>query len=242
MSNDLEFLARWSRRKHHAATEITQSKSEHAPDDLVPSAASLAPGEIRLPFDPTSFPRIESIAAESNIRAFLGAGVPVDLARAALRRVWSLDPAIRDFVGLSENSWDFNASGAMTGFGPIDGEEVGRLLTRLVGEPDTIAAAVHRSLSASPANDPQIQAREPRMVEQQGPNLELVAPDSAQDQRPDLDKTSSVQHSTTEPSLHNVDVSQPNADLRTCREVIVAHCLRPVMRGRRRTTVSFQPL
>ena len=68
-----------------------------------PSAAP-AQGENGLAFDPASLPTIESIGAESNIRAFLEAGVPGDLARAALRRVWSLDPAIRDFVGLSENS------------------------------------------------------------------------------------------------------------------------------------------
>ena len=139
MSNDTDFLARWSRRKHHAATDkIRQSKSESTPDDIVSeTSAALAQGENRLPFDPASLPTIESIGAESDIRAFLEAGVPDDLARAALRRVWSLDPAIRDFVGLSENSWDFNAPGAMPGFGPIDGEEVGRLLTRLLGEPDT---------------------------------------------------------------------------------------------------------
>ena len=134
MSDDTDFLARWSRRKHHAATDkIRQSKSESTPDDIVSGAsAALTQGENRLLFDPASLPAIESIGAESNIRAFLEAGVPGDLARAALRRVWSLDPAIRDFVGLSENSWDFNAPGAMAGFGPIDGQEVGRLLTRLL--------------------------------------------------------------------------------------------------------------
>ena len=100
--------------------------------------------ENRLPFDPASLPTIESIGAEFNIRAFLEAGVPDYLARAALRRAWSLDPAICDFVGLSENSWDFNGSGTIAGFGPIDGEAVRRLLTRLVGGPDT---AVHPSLS-----------------------------------------------------------------------------------------------
>ena len=117
MSNDTDFLARWSRRKHHAATDkIRQSKSESTPDDIVSgTSAALAQGENRLPFDPASLPTIESIGAEFNIRAFLEAGVPGDLARAALRRVWSLDPAIRDFVGLSENSWDFNAPGAMAG-------------------------------------------------------------------------------------------------------------------------------
>jgi hypothetical protein len=63
------------------------------------------------------------------------------LARAALRRAWSSDSAIRDFVGLSENSWDFNAPEAMPGFGPIDKEEIGRLVKVVLGEPDATTVA-----------------------------------------------------------------------------------------------------
>jgi hypothetical protein len=168
------------------------------PGDVVSetSAASLASDENKQPFDAASLPTIESIGAESDIRAFLETGVPDDLARAALRRVWSLDHTIRDFVGLSENSWDFNAPGAMAGFGPIEGEEAGRLLTRLLGEPDTIAAEVNPPLSASPPNDPHRQAGQSRMIEQQEPNIELVAPGSAQDQQPDLGKVSLTDNAT----------------------------------------------
>jgi uncharacterized protein DUF3306 len=58
--------------------------------------------------DLANLPPIESIGSGSDIRPFLAPGVPADLTRAALRRAWSTDPAIRDFVGLSENSGDFN--------------------------------------------------------------------------------------------------------------------------------------
>ena len=34
------------------------------------------------------------------------------------KALWN-DPAIRDFVGLSENSWDFTDPNAMGGFGPL---------------------------------------------------------------------------------------------------------------------------
>ena len=71
--------------------------------------------------DLANLPAIESIGSGSDIRPFLAPGVPADLTRAALRRAWSTDPAIRDFVGLSENSWDFNE--------PEGGPVVG-LLTR----------------------------------------------------------------------------------------------------------------
>jgi hypothetical protein len=47
---------------------------------------------------------------------------------AALRRAWSADPAIRDFIGLSENSWDFNAPDGVPGFGSPITDDTGRLL------------------------------------------------------------------------------------------------------------------
>ena len=57
------------------------------------------------------------------------------MSRAALRRAWAADPAIRDFVGLAENAWDFNDPHAMPGFGPLDcsEEQLGALLDRIVG-------------------------------------------------------------------------------------------------------------
>src|SRR3546814_12611833 len=33
--------------------------------------------------------------------------------------MWSLDPAIRDHVGLAECAWDFNRPDSIPGFGPI---------------------------------------------------------------------------------------------------------------------------
>ena len=63
--------------------------------------------------------RSNSITAVTDIRAFLAPGVPTELARAALRRAWSADPAIRDFVGLAENAWDFTDPTAMPGFGAL---------------------------------------------------------------------------------------------------------------------------
>jgi hypothetical protein len=164
MSDDKNFLARWARRKRDAAPDTReQPKPEKADGGAAPrhSAASLSPGETQPLFDPASLPPIESIVAGSDISAFLAAAVPADVARAALRCVWSSDPMIRDFVGLSENAWDFNAPGAMPGFGPIEKEEVARLVTRLLGEPDATAAAAHRTTSPTQADKPEAYASEP---------------------------------------------------------------------------------
>jgi hypothetical protein len=86
------------------------------------------------PADLAKLPPIESITAESDIRAFLAPGIPPELTRAALRRAWVADPKIREFVGLSENSWDFNVPGAMAGFGPLEmTDELRRQIAQFVG-------------------------------------------------------------------------------------------------------------
>ena len=85
---------------------------------------------IQTVFDAPSLLRIESIGPGSDIRPFLKPGVPEDLTRAALRRAWAADPAIREFIGLSENSWDFNGPDGVPGFGSLTTDGPGRLLAR----------------------------------------------------------------------------------------------------------------
>src|SRR6185437_4544928 len=140
MSEPENFLDRWSRRKRDGAAESVPAEAKQ------PEAAPL-PSEVEKPaakatFDPATLPPIESIMAESDIRAFLQPGVPPELSRAALRRAWFSDPAIRDFVGLVENGWDFNDPDAVPGFGRIAANDVVRLLTQAMGapEPDVPAA------------------------------------------------------------------------------------------------------
>jgi hypothetical protein len=145
MSDDEGFLARWDRRKRGAAPKAHgQTKQQNARDGTASdaSAASLPPEEAQSPFDPASLPPIESIGAGSDIRPFLAAGVPADLTRAALRRAWSADPTIRDFIGLSENSWDFNAPGGVPGFGSLTAEDARRLLARVMGETEVLDPAL----------------------------------------------------------------------------------------------------
>jgi hypothetical protein len=161
MSDEKNFFARWSRRKHGANPETTeQSKPENCGDVLVSKlpTASLSQASS---FDAASLPAIDSIGPGSDIRSFLEVGVPADLTRAALRRVWLTDPAIRDFVGLSENSWDFNAPGAIPGFGSIDAESVANMVTRLLGGPDAIATQKDALLKVPYANEDSLRAGAP---------------------------------------------------------------------------------
>jgi len=144
MNAEESFLSRWARRKRAGATNARgQPKLEHAGDDAAsePVATSLPSREVPLLVDPESLPPIETIGAGSDIRPFLATGVPVDLTRAALRRAWSADPAIRDFIGLSENSWDFNMPAGVPGFGSLAIEDVRRLLEESEGQPEALDMA-----------------------------------------------------------------------------------------------------
>jgi Protein of unknown function (DUF3306) len=170
MSERETFLARWSRRKHAAAAEPADAGSPAAPlsvpseqkvggrepaertagapglhGDDVASAARGADAVGSL-FDPAILPPIESIAADTDIRGFLAPGVPPELAGAALRRAWAADPKIRDFVGLADYDWDFNAPGSMAGFGPLEmTEELREIAARIIGSPPVTETAAESS-------------------------------------------------------------------------------------------------
>jgi uncharacterized protein DUF3306 len=95
-------------------------------------------------FDPATLAPIESIDAQTDITAFLRSGVPEQLRLAALRRAWTVDPAIRDFKGLQENEWNFNEPNSIPGFGELGPEvDVKRMVAEILGEAPRLALA-HR--------------------------------------------------------------------------------------------------
>jgi hypothetical protein len=142
MSDQEKFLERWSRRKQKAAEPAKDSVEKPADQeetDVKPhvegqTAAASAKREkvIEPGFDIKSLPPIELIVASTDIRPFLAPGVPEELTCAALRRAWTTDPAIRDFIGISENSWDFTKSDSMPGFGPLQmTDELRKIVTQM---------------------------------------------------------------------------------------------------------------
>lgn len=141
MSED--FLSRWSRRKRDAEADVDRAPAEEAPQATgEPTVEETKPAEPAAPAESAldllkDLPPIESITAATDIRPFLAPGVPVEIARAALRRAWAADPEIRNFVGLADYDWDFHAPGAMAGFEPLE-------MT------DELRAAVFRLLGSSP--------------------------------------------------------------------------------------------
>jgi Protein of unknown function (DUF3306) len=108
---------RWVRLKQKAKKLPGSEAASTGIESAAPQAK--ADAAEHQPFDPASLPSIDTIAADTNIVAFLQSGVPAELTRAALRRAWTSDPAIRDFVGIAENQWDFNEPNAIPGFGSL---------------------------------------------------------------------------------------------------------------------------
>jgi hypothetical protein len=208
MSGEDSFIARWSRRKQQAAVEkqkpragtdeagidederrasragAAQAASEGS--ERLPGRSAATPAEVEPAFDPATLPPIETIVACTDIRAFLQKGVPAALTKAALRRAWTADPAIRDFIEVAENQWDFTDPTAIPGFGPLQATDnlrqlVGQALGNLPAPPDApdtpeapadisqerskpVAGAQATSLNASPSairaprSDPQVAA------------------------------------------------------------------------------------
>jgi hypothetical protein len=193
MSDQEPFLSRWSRRKRSAdAADGAGDADGPAPDpagkpdvdgvvaERGTEARGGPPGDAlggaQPPFDLASLPPLESISATTDIRAFLAPGVPPELTRAALRRVWIADPAIRDFVGLAENSWDFNAAGSVAGFGTLEmTDELRSRITEMVGR-SLMPEAPDREPSRERSGHDTVSAAEPAPVPDEPTNEGAKSP------------------------------------------------------------------
>ena len=133
MNDDGEsFLGRWSKRKSQAQTGAKSEEPRSEAEGSRQSGAQDAePEEIAL----EDLPPIESIDASTDLSQWLRKRVPDTWRQAALKRVWATDPAISQFIGLAENSWDRNAPDGVPGFGPLSPtHDVTRLLAQVIGQ------------------------------------------------------------------------------------------------------------
>lgn len=127
------FLARWSRRKREAREGGEPPEAEAAPAPP-PAEQPAAPAEAEEPIDLSALPKLEDLTPTSDITAFLRKGVPLSLRNAALRRMWSLDPAIRDYIGPVDYGWDWNTPGGVPDYVAEIGEtpEIRQLVARML--------------------------------------------------------------------------------------------------------------
>jgi hypothetical protein len=123
-------LTRWSRRKRQEQQGRRGGAAPAAVASVDP-AFTPAPGEAGLPaavpvddageaeaVDEEAvkdLPPVDSLDKDSDYTPFLNAGVPGKLARAALRKLWSSDPAFNIRDGLDDYDEDFTIIEAMKG-------------------------------------------------------------------------------------------------------------------------------
>ena len=187
MSSSDDFLSRWSRRKQQVAREaasLKESGKVAKTEDAVrvPPAgdtASPAPAEEPL-FDLSKLPSLDSIGPDTDVSLFMQPGVPAALSRAALRRAWSADPAIRDFIGLSEHSWDFTKPDSISGFGPLlPIDDVKKLLANIIRDDEVadkkLAAPAPQQSDVSD-HDQAASSQAAELEDDSGP-VETVAPE-----------------------------------------------------------------
>jgi hypothetical protein len=141
------FVSRWARlkRERDASRSIEPADNEPPVASVGTEASEHRRNDeiVEKPFDPSTLPSIETITGNTDIRGFLQSRVPAELTRAALRQAWASDPAIRDFIGIAENQWDFNDPNAIPGFGPLpESDNAQALFARTVGTSDASAGTM----------------------------------------------------------------------------------------------------
>ncbi len=155
------FLARWSRLKARGIDAGTTAIEPKKPAEPAQTGTALAADDATSLVDLTKLPRLEDLTANSDFAAFLQKGVPEALQRMALRKAWSSDPAIRDFVEVAENQYDWNAVGGVPGFGPLPaGTDLQALLAQAIGE----KVKAEPESEQGPAPAPDVDAAQPSAV------------------------------------------------------------------------------
>ena len=153
MSGDDTFLSRWSKRKREAlAPSADAAKASLAEGAETEGEQAEQGGEE--PFDLSLLPDLESLSGESDIQAFLHKAVPDALRNAALRKVWALDPAVRNYVGEAlDYAYDWNTPGGIPGFGEtLSSEQSAEFVRNLLAGPEADEKVIDHA--AAQQNEP----------------------------------------------------------------------------------------
>lgn len=177
------FLSRWARRKRDAGRpdhpdsaapgDRSSTNAEAGPLADGKGAPSPAGAPAEPPLDLSKLPEVDDLTIESDIAAFMDKRVPAALRNAALGRMWSLDPTIRDFIEVAENQWNWNVPGGAPFYELIEPRSAGSTIFA------DASSSIARSLDA-PA-DPQeaVALSTARTDEESFPTHDISCPDDA---------------------------------------------------------------
>lgn len=177
------FLDRWSRRKREAAAEEAAPAAAAEAEPVRPAEAEpeITPEEI------AALPDVASVTAPGDLAVFLRRGVPAALRHAALRRMWVLNPAIRDYVDdAREYAMDWNAPGGVPGGGIVTQAEARALVERFFA-----ARPAPQPVSEAPSDAGSDAAETPDMGSEPSPRVSKTEPDPSPD-TPAADAASTV--------------------------------------------------
>jgi hypothetical protein len=111
------FLSRWARRKADAAAadEAPDVQVETAslgnPPPAPENAAGKDAADEEAAVDLSTLPDVDSLDESSDFSVFMQNGIPEELQRRALHKLWRLDPAFGHVDGLLEYGEDFTGTG-----------------------------------------------------------------------------------------------------------------------------------
>jgi Protein of unknown function (DUF3306) len=185
MSEESEaFLTRWSKRKAQArvATTVEDAQAEASQPDAASgtgldaagtvSVAESEPDEVAL----EDLPAIDSIDASTDLTPWLKQKLPEAWKRAALSRVWAADPAISQFIGLSDYAWDWNVPDGVPGFGPLRAtDDVVQLLAQAMGQTPRRVIAESEEAEAGMSDAPQPEASQPPEMPKEAADETFIA-------------------------------------------------------------------
>ncbi len=113
MATDDGPLSRWARRKAASRKQAGLKQPLEEPGSAVPDlpaegGKAVAAGDAAETGDPPAeLPDIESLTAESDFTVFMRDGVPAELRRLALRKLWTSDPVLANLDGLVDYGEDY---------------------------------------------------------------------------------------------------------------------------------------
>lgn len=109
------FLTRWSRLKRETAqVPEAETKAPEQAEEAV-SEEDFDPAKLEIPL-----PSLDDLKPGDTLLAFMQKGVPETLRNAALRKMWALDPMVRDFRSEAlDYAWDWNTPGGVPVAGPL---------------------------------------------------------------------------------------------------------------------------
>jgi hypothetical protein len=161
--DDDGFLSRWSRRKAGARRELPPEPAvAEGPGSEAPGAAA-EPEPALTEAEIAALPPIETADADA-LKAYLRKGVPAALRTLAMRRMWTLTPAIRDYVDPAlDYAWDWNVPGAAPWSALSPGDDPRAMVERIMA----------RATRPEPEPEPQAEAGSDPAVT---PTAEIAAP------------------------------------------------------------------